>query len=66
MFRQWRTSAGLKAARARYSLDVLPNGQVLIAGGYNGVGVIDGVELFSESGGTSRHVNATCFLSSLF
>jgi N-acetylneuraminic acid mutarotase len=47
----WTNTGSLNTARADHTTTLLPNGQVLVAGGENAVGVLASAELYSPSTG---------------
>jgi MYXO-CTERM domain-containing protein len=52
MTRVWSTVAPMSAGRYRHTATLLPNGNVLVAGGTDGVGHLTGVELYDPVSAT--------------
>ena len=48
----WTATGSLTTARDRHTATLLPNGKVLVAGGYGNGGVLTSAELYDPASGT--------------
>ena len=47
----WSSTGNLSAPRNEYSVALLPNGKVLVVGGFNGTGSLSSAELYDPASG---------------
>jgi deoxycytidylate deaminase len=59
----WTATASLNTAREQHTATLLPNGKVLVAGGFNGSAASTSAELFDPAGGTNGTWTATSSLN---
>ena len=47
----WNTTGNLNGARSEHTMTLLPNGKVIVAGGFDGFGSLTGAELYDPTTG---------------